>query len=353
LVRRSVPAPIVADIQNNNDNAIRREEIMRARTIGAVLSTLMLLPQPGAAQDWPTKPMTLVIPFAPGGQVDTLGRIIAAPLGEILQHQVVVENVGGAGGMLGASRVAKAAPDGYQFVLGSVSTHAQNQTLYKKPQYNVLTDFAPVGLIGEAPLVLITRKDLPAGNLQEFISHARANAEKMQYGSAGVGSATHLACALLNIAIGANTTHVPYRGGGPAMQDLLGGRIDYACNVISSALPQIKAGTIRAMAILSRGRSAVLPELASAHEQGLTDFDVNTWNAIFLPGGTPAPIVEKLNRAIGGALNMPDVIKRADNVGVTLVAPERRSTQYLAQFVRDEIAKWERTIRAAGIAGSR
>jgi len=325
---------------------------MRAWTVAVAGFTLMMSPQLAAAQDWPTRPVTMVVPFAAGGQVDVLGRLLAARLGEVLGKQVVVENVGGAGGMLGANRVAKAAPDGYQFVLGSVSTHAQSQSLYKNPLYNAVTDFVPVALVGEAPLVLITRKDLAAASLQDFIAYAKANAAKMQYGSAGTGSAIHLACALLNLSIGVNITHVPYRGGGPAMQDLLAGRLDYACNVITSALPQIKGGNVRPVAILSRERSTVLPDLPSAHEQGLKDFDVSTWNAIFLPAGTPAAVVKKLNEAIGEVLNTPAVASRAEGVGVTFVKPERRSSEYLAKFQRGEIDKWARTTRAAGIAGT-
>jgi tripartite-type tricarboxylate transporter receptor subunit TctC len=322
---------------------------MRARIIGAALAALATIPQPVAAQDWPTRSITMVVPFAAGGQVDALGRVIAPALSERLGQQVVVENVGGGGGIIGTDRVAKAAPDGYQIVLGSVSTHAQSQAVRKKPPYNVLTDFAPVALIGEAPLVLVTRKTLAAKTVKEFTAHTKANAAKMQFGSAGAGSATHLACVLLNSAIGVKTTHVPYRGGGPAMQDLIGGRLDYTCNVVSSALSQIKGNLINAVAILSRDRSPVLPDLASAHEQGLTGFDVTTWNAILLPAGTPAAIVKKFQGAAQAAMKSPEVQKRASRIGVTIVAPERRSSDYLAKFLRDEIEKWGKTAKAAGI----
>ena len=173
-----------------------------------------------SAQTFPERPMTMVIPFAAGGPTDVLGRVIAARMSDGLGQQVIVENVGGAGGMTGSARVARAEPDGYQFVLGTVGTHAQGQTLYKHPLYNAVTDFTPVILVAEVPIVLITRKDLPVKNFQEFVSYAKANQAQLQFGSAGAGSATHLGCVLLNYRIGVNVTHVPYRGTGPAMQDL-------------------------------------------------------------------------------------------------------------------------------------
>src|SRR5438067_9801327 len=197
-----------------------------ARLIRFVVVALAVLNLgPALSQDWPTRPVTMVVPFAAGGPADTVARILAPGLSELLGQQVIIENMGGSGGMTGAARVAKAAPDGYQFVLGNVGTHAANQTFYKNPLYNAVTDFAPVALIAEIPFVLVTRKDFPAGNLREFTSHARANHATMQYGSGGSASATHLACVLLNAAIGVTATHGPYRGGGPAIQDLMAWRI--------------------------------------------------------------------------------------------------------------------------------
>lgn len=301
------------------------------------------------AQDWPTRPLTMVVPFAAGSGIDVLGRVLAPRLSETLGQQVVIENVGGAGGMTGASRVAKAAPDGYQFVLGNIGTHAQNQSLYQKPLYNAATDFAPVVLIADTPLVLIARNDLPAGNLQEFIAYAKINAAKMQYGSAGAGSAGHLGCLLLNAAIGVNITHVPYRGGAPAMQDLIAGRIDYQCLLAALAIPQIESKTVKAIAILTRNRSAILPSLASAHEQGLTNFETSTWNAVFLPRGTPSAVVQKLHDATVATMNTPAVQERLKQIGAELVAPERRSPTYLQKFVESEIEKWAAPIKAANI----
>jgi len=325
---------------------------MLIRLIAAV-ATLAAIATPAFAQDWrPTRPVTMIVPFAAGGQVDVLGRVIAPRLSEILGQQVVVENVGGGGGMIGSSRVARGAPDGHLLVLGSISTHTFNQTLFKQPQYNVTTDFTPVALIAETPLVLVTRKDLPAKNLKEFAAFAKERGDKATYGSAGVGSANHLSCILLDMAIGTTTTHVPYRSGGQAMQDLVGGQIDFNCNVVSSALPQINGKLVNTIALLSRERVAVLPDVATAHEQGFTNFDASTWNGIFLPPRTPAVIVNALNAAILEAMRTPAVQGRAQEIGASLVAQDRRSPDYFAEFVREEIEKWGKTIRAAGIAGS-
>jgi tripartite-type tricarboxylate transporter receptor subunit TctC len=323
----------------------------RSVVIPACLCGVIGFADVAAAQDWPTRPVTMVIPFAAGGALDILGRILGPGLSDGLGRPVIAENVGGAGGMTGAARVAKAAPDGYQFVLGGASTHAVNQTLYKNPLYNAATDFAPVALIVEQPLLLVVRKDFPASNLQEFIVYAKANQAKMQYGSSGAGSTPHLACALLNATIDVSITHVPYRGTGPATQDMLAGRIDYMCPLGATATPQVLSDQVKAIAILSKDRSPLLPDLASAHEQGLANFDASTWNAAFLPKGTPGAIVQKLHDAIVATMVTPAVQERLKEIGATVVAPERRSPDYLQKFVEGEIAKWAVSIKAAGISG--
>jgi len=304
---------------------------------------------PAVAQEWPSRPVTLVVPFAAGGPIDTIGRILATRLAELLGQQVIVENVGGAGGMTGTARVAKATPDGYQVVLGNVGTHAGNQTLYRHPLYNAATDFAPVILVVELPLVLVARKDLPADDLPAFLAYAKANQATMQFGSGGAGSATHLACALLNAAAGIEVTHVPYRGGAPAMQDLIAGRIDYLCVDTPVALPQIESKTVKPIAVLTRGRSPSLPALAPAHEQGLADFAATNWAGLFLPKDTPAPIIAKLHDATVAAMDTPSVQAQMKKVGADLVAPERRSPAYLQRFVETEIEKWAGPIKASGL----
>jgi tripartite-type tricarboxylate transporter receptor subunit TctC len=324
---------------------------LASKAIAIALALGALVPKLAAAQDWPNRPVTMVVPLAAGSGIDVVGRILAPRLAELLGQQVIVENVGGAGGMTGASRVARATPDGYQFLLGGTGTHAQNQTLYKHPLYSAATDFAPVALVAEQPIVLIARKDMPVDGLQEFIAYAKTNQGKMQYGSAGAGSAAHLACVLLDAAIGVTVTHVPYRGGGPAMQDLIAGRIDYQCPLITIAIQQIESKTVKGIANLSRNRSPSLPNLPSAHEQGLINFDASNWSAFFLPKDTPAAIVQKLHIATIAAMNTPSVRARLKEIGADLVTPERTSPAYLQKFVESEIEKWAAPIRASGVTG--
>ncbi|MBV9235795.1 MAG: tripartite tricarboxylate transporter substrate binding protein BugD [Xanthobacteraceae bacterium] len=290
----------------------------------------------------------MVIPFAAGGPTDVLGRVVADRMSQLLGQQVVVENVGGAGGMTGVQRVAQSPPDGYTIVLGTVGTHSQNQTLYKRPLYNAATDFTPVALMAQVPLVLIARKDLPVNNLQEFIAYTKANQSKMSFGSAGAGSATHLGCVLLNAAMGVDIQHVPYRGTGPAMQDLAAGRIDYLCEIVTTALPQIQGGTVKPIAMLSLDRSPVLPNLPTANESGLPKFEAYTWNAIFLPKGASREIVNKLNSMIVETMKTPAVKDRLQGLGVMIVPPEKETPEYLDQFVKSEIEKWAAPIRASG-----
>lgn len=291
----------------------------------------------------------MVAPFAPGGTTDAIARILAEGLRIELGQPVIVENVGGGGGVTGANRVARAVPDGYQFVLGSLGTHAQSQSFYKRPLYNAATDFTPVVLVTDQSLMLIARKDFPADNLQQFIAHAKANAASLQYGSAGTGGSNHLACLLFNAAIGISVTHVPYRSGAQAMQDLLAGRIDYQCPTGAVAMPQIAANTVKALAVLSRNRSPLLPLLASAHEQGLTDFDIPAWYGLFLPKGAAQAIVGKLHDAAVAAMDKPDVQARLREIGAEVVGPERRSPEYLGRFVASEIEKWAGPVRASGV----
>jgi tripartite-type tricarboxylate transporter receptor subunit TctC len=317
----------------------------------ALIAALLAAAAPAAApaQDWPNRPVTLVVPFAPAGAFDVMARVFTPYLTQILGQQVIVENVGAAAGIVGTNRVAKATPDGYTFLLGTVGTHAYNPSLYKKLPYNAVTDFAPVALVAEQPMVLITRKDFPADTLPEFIAYVKANAAKLQYGSAGVGSTTHLGCALLNSAAGLDVTHVPYRGGGPVMADLIAGQVHYMCSNSAGALPQIEGGTVKGIALLARARSSLMPTLATAEEQGLKDFEAITWTAFFLPKGTPPEIVDKLHAATVQMMDTPALAERMRELGVTLVPSERRSPQYLADFVAREIEKWGAPIKAAGI----
>jgi tripartite-type tricarboxylate transporter receptor subunit TctC len=328
---------------------------MRGRALlrDAIAISVMLCalaPLGAAAQDWPTRPMTIVVPFAAGGAADGTARVLAGGLSQVLGEQVIIENFTGAGSTIGANRVAKGATDGYQFVLGSIGTFVHSQFLYKHPPYDTLRDFAPVALISRQAIVLAVRKDLPVADLQAFIAYAKANQARMQFGSAGAGSGIHLACALFNAAIGIQVTHVPYRGGAPALQDLIGGRIDYLCLTDLSARPQTASGTIKGIAVLGPNRSPNLPDLASTREQGLADFDVGIWYALAAPKAVPAAIVRKLHDATAAAMELPIVQTQTHKMGADLVPPEERSSQYFRTFLESEIAKWGKTIKASGIA---
>ena len=321
---------------------------MRTRLLLAA-ACIATLASGALAQDWPSRPITLVVPYAAGGPTDVLARILAPRLSELLGRQLIIENIGGAGGMTGVVRVAKAAADGYQIVLGDNGTFAANQTLYKNPPYNVATDFAAIGLAFTGTRELVVRKDLPVDTLAEFIAYAKANAGKIQYGTGGVGSPPYLACLMLNTTIGINPMHIPYRGTGPALQDLIAGRLDYLCEATPTALPQIQEGRIKAIAHLSSSRTPVLPNLATAHEQGLADFSVDGWAGIFVRKGTPGPIVQRLKRALDDALNSPTLRARFDELGAGIPGPSARGPEYLARFVATEIEKWAVPIRASGL----
>jgi len=300
------------------------------------------------AQDWPARPITMVVPYAAGGPTDVVGRLFAQQIGEIVGRQIVVENVPGAGGMTGANRVARATPDGYQFLFGGSGNLVYNQALYKKPLFDSVADFTPVALLTEQSLVLVVRKDLPVSNLPDFARHVKTNTA-VSFGSAGAGSSTHLGCVMLNLAIGANATHVPYRSIVAAHQDMIGGRIDYICDFILTASPHIGAGAVKAIAILSPSRSSILPEIPTAGEQDVANLDTANWYGLFLPKGAPPSIVRRLHDTAVAALDAPAMRDRLRNLGVEAVALDRRSPDYLARFLRDDIAKWTAPIRASGV----
>ncbi len=282
----------------------------------AAIAVLLAPLATASAQDWPTRAVTMVVPYAAGGPVDTLGRILAARLSEILGQQVVVENVAGAGGMTGSSRVAKAPPDGYTVLLSGSAVLAINQTLYKKPLYNAVTDFEHVALFSDSARVLITRKDLPVNTLSEFVAYAKANQGKMQYGSAGAGSGMHVCAVLLDAAMGTKM--------------------------------QIQGGTVKAIATLGLERAPGLEQLPSAQELGLAGLDCGSWGSLSFPKGTPDEIVQRLAKATNEAVETPAMRERLKSIGVTIPAPERRTPEYLAKFVVSEIARWAGPIKASG-----
>jgi len=321
---------------------------MLNKWIVAIVATALAAVGVARASNWPTRPITMVVPFAAGGPTDVVGRILAERLGDVLKRQVIVVNVGGAGGMTGAERVAQAKPDGYEVLLGTVGTQAYSQTLYKKPLYSATRDFAPVVLVAEQPLVLVVRKDFPASSLKEFAAYAKANAAKLSFGSGGAGSATHLGCVLLNTKLGIKVQHVPYRGSAPALQDLMAGRIDYLCDAVSTELSPIKAASVRPIAMLTMRRTAVLPDVPTAKEQGYA-VDANNWIGLFFPRGTPDPIIHHLRDATVAAMNTPALRARMETIGTDLVAADRTSSSYLQHYVASEIKKWATPIKESGV----
>jgi len=311
------------------------------------IAAMLSLPYFANAQGYPERPVTMVVPFAAGSSPDAVARVLSPRLSELLGQQIVVENVGGAGGMIGAARIAKAPPDGYHLLLGGAGPNAVSQILSKNPQFDSRTDFAPVALIAEAPLVLVVRKDLPADTLQQLLAYVKKDERNVKYGSAG--AINRLSCAMLTAGLGVRVTHVPYRGGAQATQDLIAGRIDYTCPLAAVATPQIRSGRAKAIAVLSKHRLPLLPDLATAHEQGLVNFDASSWFAFFLPKGTPSAIVRKLHDATIASINTASVKEQLARIGVFVVAPERRSPEYLKTFVESEIAKWSAPARALGL----
>jgi len=312
------------------------------------IALLLVLTGPATAETYPSRTITMIVPFAAGGPTDLLGRLLAQRMGEILGQTIIVDNIGGAGGMNGAKRLAGAQPDGYTIGIGTVGTHAQNQWLYDHPVYNSVTDFTPVALVADVPIVLFTRKDLPVKNLTEFVAYAKKNQDNLKFGSGGPGSASHLGCVVLDTAMGTRITHVPYKGGELAMQDVIAGRIDFECDLISTVKPQIDGGTVKALAVMSDKRTPALPDLPTTVEQGV-DAKAYSWNAVFLPKGAPDDIVKKLNAAAVEAMNTPAFRERLAGVGVEVVAPDRRTPEYLAGFVKSEIQKWEAPIKTSGV----
>ncbi len=304
--------------------------------------------QASAQAQWPERSITLVVAFPAGGADDALGRLVAPKIAEGLGQSVLVENIGGRGGMVGAADVAKSAPDGYRILLGSSATHALSQALYSTPLYDAATDFEPVRLLVQQPMALVARKNMEANGLKEFVS--RIKADGLRYGSAGTGSATHIACARLNAEVGGKAIHVPYNGGGPAMKDLAAGKIDFFCPVITIAISPVTRHIVKAIATLGPSRSPALPEVPSAVEQGLGDFTATTWFAIFAPKGTPPIAIQTINRAAAAALNDSKVREQLRAIGADAVAPESGSPEHLRAFLEKEIAKYKAAVKNGGIS---
>lgn len=290
---------------------------MISRLMAALLAVGLNL-SAATAQDFPARQLTLIVPFPAGGPSDALGRAVAQAMAANLKQSIIVENVGGASGTIGLTKLIKAPADGYTLGFGTIGTHVANVALFKRLPYDPLADFEPVGLAGMASTLLVARKDLPASSLQDFVTYARANREKLTYGSAGVGSISHYACVVLLSNLKLNITHVPYRGVAPAMNDLMGGHVDFMCDQTTTALPQVLGGTVKAIAVLGDQTLDQVPQVATAAAAGYPDVNVRSWNAIFVRAGTPAPVRRRLNEALRAAIADPDVVRQMTAVGVEL-----------------------------------
>ena len=327
----------------------RTRLVCRLAAVGLALIVAFASSGKAAAADYPNRPITMIVPFAAGGPTDILGRLIAQAISPMLGQQVIIEDITGAGGTIGATKAARAEPDGYTLIMGNLGTHAAALGIYSKLPYDPRTDFEPIILVASTPMVLVTRKTLQVKTLDDVIAWAKANKGKATMGSAGVGSISHLTLLLFNHLTGADLTHVPYRGLSEASNDLLGGQIDTLFDQVVTATPHIAADQENAIVVTIPQRAPAIPNVPSANEAGWPGLQTVAWSALFAPKGTPAAIVAKLNAAVQKAMQDPAIVKRLAEIGADLPAPDQRSPQALGQLVKSEVDKWVPLIKAAGV----
>ena len=313
----------------------------------SMLAALCAFAAPAQAQTFPTRSITMIVPFAAGGPTDVVARIVTAHMAQTLGQSIIIENVVGAGGTTATTRAARATNDGYTLITGHMGTHAAAVPLYPALAYHPEKDFEPVALLAGTPILILARKDFPPGDLKEFVAYVKANEAKVNAAHAGVGSVSHVSCQLLNSILGIRPTGVPFNGTGPAMNALVGGQVDFMCDQIVNAVPQINAGTIRAYAIATPERNPSLPNVPTTAEAGLPAFQAQAWNAIFAPKGTPAPVITTLNAAAAKALGDEGVRKRLLDLGSVIPGPAERTPEALASLVKNEIAKWTPVLKPA------
>jgi len=303
---------------------------------------------PLQAQEYPSKVITMIVPFTAGGPTDTVARLLSVPMTKALKQQVIVENVGGAGGTIAANRVAKATPDGYTILIHHIGMSTA-PALYRKLPYNPMTDFEPIGLINEVPMTLVAKKDFPAKDLKELIAYVKANKDKVNYANAGLGAASHLCGMLFMTAIETDVTTVPYSGTAPAMNDLLGGQVDFMCDQTTNTTSQIKAEKIKVYGVTTKKRIASLPNVPTMDEAGLKGFEVSIWHALYAPKGTPKPVIDKLTQALQEALKDATVKQRFADLGTEPVETKRATPEALRAHLKAEIDRWGPIIKKAGV----
>jgi tripartite-type tricarboxylate transporter receptor subunit TctC len=322
-----------------------RLPLVLAGALAAAALAFGALVAPAAAQGFPSKPVKLVIPFPPGGSLDNVGRLLAQKLSEAWGQQVVIENKPGAGGNIGADAVAKSPPDGYTVVMGALSTHAVNPSLYKTMPYDAVRDFAPLSLVATTPNVLIVKAGMPIASVKDLVAYAKANPGKTNFGSGSNGSAGHLAGELFKLETGTDVMHIPYKGGAPALQALLAGDTQFMFDNLANAMAQVKGGTVRAIAVTTAQRSKLAPDLPTMAEAGLPGFDISTWFGLMAPAGTPPEVVARWNEGIVKALNSPDVREKMLAQGAE---PAPMTPTEFAAFIARERDKYARIVKASG-----
>jgi tripartite-type tricarboxylate transporter receptor subunit TctC len=333
--------------RHQNSKSTRRNIVHRS-IVAVGLLAIGLGSAPALAQgDYPTRAITLIVPFAAGGPTDVVARIVANDMSRTLGQMIVIENIVGAGGTTAGIRAMRSPPDGYTIMMGHMGTHAASVALYPNLAYNPSTDFEPIGIVAGMPVLILARKDFPAKDLKGFVSYLRDNAAKLNMAHAGVGSVAFTTCLLLNSIVGVKPKMTAFQGTGPAMNALIAGRVDYMCDQVVSAVPQIQAGTIKAYAVGTTARNPALPDIPTSIEAGLPEFQASAWNALFAPKGTPQTIIAKLNVALGKALDDPSTRKQLLELGGDIPDRERRTPQALAELVKSEIAKWTPIIKSA------
>ncbi|KYK47555.1 tripartite tricarboxylate transporter substrate binding protein BugD [Bradyrhizobium diversitatis] len=318
-----------------------------AGACAAALASLGAFVAPVEAQTYPTRSITMIVPFAAGGPTDVVARIVTSHMAQTLGQSIIIENVVGAGGTTATTRAARAANDGYTLITGHMGTHAASVPLYPKLAYHPEKDFEPIALLAGTPILILARKDFPPKDLKEFVTYVKANAEKVNAAHAGVGSVSHVSCELLHSILDIKPVGVPFNGTGPAMNALVAGQVDYMCDQIVNAVPQINAGTIKAYAIATPERNPSLPNVPTTAEAGLPKFQAQAWNAIFAPKGTSPAIVASLNAAAVKALDDETVRKRLLELGSVIPSPAERTPESLAALVKGEIAKWTPVLKPA------